>query len=119
MPLKAIERMLVKLGAKVPEVEAPTSKPAQSALQAYRKALRPAPASPARAAAWTTDVLPRPPFKGELGERIGGNVCASCWHEWLGNGTKVINELRLSLASEEDQRVYDQYMIEFLGLAED
>ena len=53
-----------------------------------------------------------------MGGRIGGHICAGCWQAWLRNGTKVVNELRLSLALEADQRVYDQHMLEFLGLDE-
>ena len=117
MPLQAIDRMLVKLGAEVPE--------SKHSPKARESALHPPDSTSTRpgfkCARCGVDhgPLPRPPFKGALGDRIGGDVCVSCWHEWLGNGTKVINELRLSLASEEDQHVYDQYMIEFLGLADD
>ena len=38
------------------------------------------------------------------------------WTEWIGQGTKVINELRLDLSREEDQEAYDQHMHEFLGV---
>ncbi|HNQ24964.1 MAG TPA: Fe(2+)-trafficking protein [Phycisphaerae bacterium] len=62
--------------------------------------------------------LERPPFKGALGQRIAAQVCGTCWKAWVPMGTKVINELRLSLAVEADQRTYDQYMVDFLQLAE-
>ena len=60
--------------------------------------------------------LPKPPFKGPLGERIFNNVCQACWREWIGMGTKVINELGLVLSTKSGQDTYDQYMIEFLQL---
>lgn len=62
--------------------------------------------------------LPKAPFKGVKGERILASVCAPCWHEWIRMGTKVINELGLVLATQEGQRAYDQYMVEFLQLEE-
>ena len=64
------------------------------------------------------DRLEKRPFKGELGEKIHVHVCRSCWSEWLGMGTKVINELGLTLGSAEGQAAYDQYMIEFLQIEE-
>ncbi len=60
--------------------------------------------------------LPKSPFKGPLGEKIYANVCAACWGEWIGMGTKVINELGLVLSTKAGQDTYDQYMIEFLQL---
>jgi len=60
--------------------------------------------------------LPKPPFKGELGERVYASVCGSCWREWLALGTKVINELRLDFSDPEDAATYDEHMAEFLNL---
>lgn len=60
--------------------------------------------------------LPKPPFKGALGQRVYENVCANCWKEWIPTGTKVINELGLLLSSPAGQQAYDQYMQEFLQL---
>ncbi len=60
--------------------------------------------------------LEKPPFKGELGEKILSNVCLACWREWIGMGTKVINELGLVLSSTAGQQAYDQHLIEFLQL---
>ena len=77
-------------------------------------------------------ILPVNPYGGEeiLGEAvwpslldlvaslewIRDNISAETWHEWIGQGTKVINELRLDFSREEDQAVYDQHMYEFLGI---
>jgi len=60
--------------------------------------------------------LEKPPFKGELGQKIFDGVCQSCWKEWIAMGTKVINEMGLQLADKRHQDTYDQYMIEFLQL---
>lgn len=62
--------------------------------------------------------LDRPPFKGPLGEWIQKNISAETWRQWIGQGTKVINELRLDFSRERDQEVYDQHMYEYLGLDE-
>ena len=60
--------------------------------------------------------LARPPFKGELGQRVYASVCNECWREWLGIGTKVINELRLDFAQPADAAMYDHHLKEFLNL---
>jgi len=62
--------------------------------------------------------LPDRPFKGELGQRIWDNICQVCWREWIGMGTKVINELGLSLSDPRAQKMYDEHMKEFLQLEE-
>lgn len=55
------------------------------------------------------------PFKGPLGEQIHASICQRCWKEWIGMGTKVINELRLPLHDPVAQETYDRHMREFLG----
>jgi len=60
--------------------------------------------------------LPKPPFKGKIGEQIHASICSPCWREWIGMGTKVINELGLQLSTKAGQDAYDQYMLEFLQL---
>jgi Fe-S cluster biosynthesis and repair protein YggX len=60
--------------------------------------------------------MPSPPFSSALGKLIYEKVCAGCWREWIGMGTKVINELRLPLSDPGAQKIYDQHMREFLNL---
>jgi Fe-S cluster biosynthesis and repair protein YggX/uncharacterized protein HemY len=60
--------------------------------------------------------LPSPPFRNKMGQEIYEKVCADCWREWIGMGTKVINELRLPMNDPQAQKVFDQQMIEFLNL---
>jgi len=62
--------------------------------------------------------LPDRPFKGELGQVVWDRICMVCWREWIGVGTKVINELGLSLADPRAQQIYDDNMREFLQLEE-
>ena len=55
-------------------------------------------------------------MRGPLGEWIQQHIAAETWSDWIGQGTKVINELRLDFSREEDQAVFDQHMHEFLGI---
>jgi Fe-S cluster biosynthesis and repair protein YggX len=60
--------------------------------------------------------LPRPPFKGPIGQWIFENISKETFDLWIGQGTKVINELRLDLSREQDEATYDQHMREYLGI---
>jgi Fe-S cluster biosynthesis and repair protein YggX len=60
--------------------------------------------------------LPKPPFRGPIGQWIFENISAETWNAWIGQGTKVINELRLDFSRDQDQEVYDQHMREYLGI---
>jgi Fe-S cluster biosynthesis and repair protein YggX len=50
--------------------------------------------------------LDKPPFKGELGERVFNNVSKEAWKKWLEHSKMLINEYRLDLVSEAGQRVW-------------
>ncbi|MFO0828777.1 MAG: Fe(2+)-trafficking protein [Phycisphaerales bacterium] len=63
--------------------------------------------------------LEKPPFRGPIGQWIFDNISAETWREWIGQGTKVINELRLDFSRDRDQEIYDQHMREFLGIDAD
>ncbi len=39
--------------------------------------------------------LDKPPYPGELGQRIFENVSKAAWQQWLGHQTMLINEYRL------------------------
>ncbi len=62
--------------------------------------------------------MARKPFKNQLGEVIYNNVSAESWKEWIGQGTEVINELRLPMHDPSAQKIFDQHMIDFLNLRE-
>ncbi len=40
--------------------------------------------------------LDRPPYPGDLGQRIFDNVSKIAWQRWLGHQTMLINEYRLT-----------------------
>jgi Fe-S cluster biosynthesis and repair protein YggX len=52
------------------------------------------------------DGLEKPPFKGELGQRVFENVSAQAWRGWLEHSKMLINEYRLDLTSETGQRLW-------------
>ncbi len=62
--------------------------------------------------------MSEPPMRGGLGRYIHENISAETWKTWIGQGTKVINELRLDFSKEQDQLTYERHMCEFLGIDE-
>lgn len=105
MPMKAIGDLLTKLGASVPEVESKKSGlDASTGTFMCRKTGR------------VGHQLPKPPFKGSVGKWIYENISAETWEDWIRQGTKVINELRLDLSRDEDSEKYDAYMREYVGI---
>jgi Fe-S cluster biosynthesis and repair protein YggX len=50
--------------------------------------------------------LDKPPFKGELGQRVFDNVSKQAWRMWLEHSKMLINEYRLDLVSEAGQKVW-------------
>ena len=106
MPRNDMAGQLKELGAKVPEVKAPELTPELAAAGNIqcRRCGRIAPKMAER------------PFGGSLGEQIHLSSCGPCFKEWIGQGTKVINELRLNLTEQPAQDIYDQHMKEFLNL---
>lgn len=112
MPLMAMVQLLEKLGAPVPALRtgatgSPGAADASSETTAGFRCSR---------CGRPSGKLPKPPFKGALGQKVFDHVCASCFREWIPMGTKVINELGLTLNSPAGQTAYDQYMVEFLQL---
>lgn len=111
MPRDAMVAMLKELNAPVPAIQE-SSEPAGAAGEASSsssgfqctRCRRP------------TGQLEKVPFKGAMGLKIRDHVCSTCWHEWISMGTKVINELSLTLSTTAGRESYDQYMIEFLQL---
>jgi len=108
MPATAMKAMLEDLGAPVPEVQA--KQPTAAELEegdfiCQRTGKR-------------GHQLPRPPFRGPIGQWIYENISKETWEAWIGQGTKVINELRLDLSQDQDAEAYDKHMYEFLGIDE-
>ena len=52
------------------------------------------------------DGMEKPPFRGELGQRLFDNVSAQAWKGWLEHSKMLINEYRLDLTSETGQRLW-------------
>ena len=109
LPRDAIADLLRSIGREPPEVEEAANTASSESAGSFmcRQTGRPG------------TQLDGPPFKGPVGEWIAENVSAETWQEWIGHGTKVINELRLDLSRDEDSATYDQHMYEFLGVPEE
>lgn len=63
--------------------------------------------------------MAKPPFRGPIGLWIVEHIARETFDEWVGIGTKVINELRLDLSQDAHDAVYDYAMRRFLRLDDD
>ena len=57
--------------------------------------------------------LERPPYPGELGQRIQANVSREAWQMWLEHQTMLINELRLTPVEPGNRRFLEEEMEKF------
>lgn len=57
--------------------------------------------------------LERPPYPGELGQRIYEQVSKQAWQQWLGHQTMLINEYRLVVIEPQAREFLRQQMEEF------
>lgn len=117
-PREAIAALLREFGAPVPEPKSmatPHGRAGSAGISGGAPSPSPDGFSCARCGR-PSGKLEKAPFKGALGQQIHEQVCQTCWREWIGMGTKVINEMGLQLANRAHQDTYDQYMIEFLQL---
>lgn len=106
MPRNDMVRQLKEHGVELPELAA-ANEPARALTEGEVQCKRCGQIKPRMA---------RPPFSHAQGKMIQENVCMDCWREWIGMGTKVINELRLPLSDPQAQKVFDSHMLEFLNL---
>jgi len=111
MPKNAIADALQSLGRDVPELNADVEQKA-AALQASGAFICQRTGRPGTQ-------LPDPPMRGPMGQWIHENISAETWRDWIGQGTKVINELRLDFSREEDQATYERHMCDYLGIEGD
>ena len=58
--------------------------------------------------------LEKPPYPGELGDRIYQNVSKEGWNQWLQRLVLIINENRLSTADPDNVSLIEQHMLGFL-----
>ncbi len=110
MPQRAMESLLQKLGQPIPGVEAvaaamPKIDPADPNAIIDKRSGKPG------------TKLPDPPMRGPVGKFIFAHYSQQTWREWIGQGTKVINELRLDFSRPDHQKVYEQHMLEWLGIS--
>ncbi len=108
MPQKAMGSLLEKLGQPVPGVQTPAATAAGLASGdtiVDRRTGQPG------------TRLPDPPMRGPLGRFIYDHFSQETWREWIRQGTKVINELRLDFSNDEHQKVYERHMMEWLGIS--
>jgi Fe-S cluster biosynthesis and repair protein YggX len=110
LPQQAIAKLLESIGRHAPLL-------AEEAETADR--LRDAGAFVCRRTGRPGTKLPSQPIRGPVGAWIGENISAETWRQWIGQGTKVINELRLDFTRDRDQEIYDQHMREYLGIDEE
>ena len=57
--------------------------------------------------------LARPPYPGDLGQRIFDNVSQEGWKKWLGHQTILINEYRLVPIEPKDRKFLEEEMEKF------
>jgi Fe-S cluster biosynthesis and repair protein YggX len=117
MPKNAMAKLLRELGAPVPD-DRPGGPVSVSLSGADGAGPVPEGMMRCRQSGKIGHKMARPPFRGALGAWIGANISQETWNTWIGQGTKVINELRLDLSREKDQETYDQHMRDFLGIDE-
>lgn len=62
----------------------------------------------------TGEPLAKAPLKNELGERILGSICRTCWDEWLRYQTALINHYGLDVREKDAREFLTQNMEAFL-----
>ncbi len=58
--------------------------------------------------------LEKPPYPGELGQRIYENVSRDAWQQWLERSVMIINEYQLNSADPANQGLIEKHMVGFL-----
>lgn len=108
MPLRAMESLFKKLGKTPPPTEQPAKPPPGADTLSGETVLDKRTGQPGPR-------LAKPPMRGALGRFIQDHYSAPTWQAWIGQGTKVINELRLDFSRLDHQDTYDLHMMEWLG----
>ncbi len=60
------------------------------------------------------DALDKPPYPGDLGERIYSNVSEEGWKQWLERLVIIINENGLNTADPKALQLIEKHMLGFL-----
>jgi tetratricopeptide (TPR) repeat protein len=111
MPQRAMGELLEKLGREVPEVE--------SKAKATAPAVPPGESLVCHSSGKSGTKMPKAPFRGPLGAWIHEHIANETFQTWIGQGTKVINELRLDLSRDEDADLYDYAMRAYLRVSDE
>lgn len=56
----------------------------------------------------------RPPFPGEIGQRVVGEICQQCWGDWLKQQTMLINHYGLNVMDPQARQFLTRNMEAFL-----
>ncbi|MEM9066661.1 MAG: Fe(2+)-trafficking protein [Planctomycetota bacterium] len=102
MPKNAMGELLVELGMPVPKTEAKPEE-IEGDFVCSKTGKR-------------GTQMDHPPFRGAYGKWIQDHISKQTFDEWIGLGTKLINELRLDLSRDEHEVVYDYAMRKYLRL---
>jgi len=63
--------------------------------------------------------LDKPPFGGEIGQKIYDTISADAWNMWKNDmQIKVLNEYRLNMGEKKDYDILVDQMLTFLNLKE-
>jgi len=108
MPQRAMGSLLEKVGKPLPKVEK-APEPAAAPVTGEDAVLD-------RKTGQVGRRLPDPPMRGPIGKYIFDHYSLETWQQWIGQGTKVINEMRLDFSNENHQRIYEDQMLEWLGM---
>jgi Fe-S cluster biosynthesis and repair protein YggX len=60
------------------------------------------------------DGFEKPPWPGEIGERIVAEISKEAWGMWLETAKMIINEYKLNLGTPEAQQIISEQMEAFL-----
>ncbi|HBC58443.1 MAG TPA: oxidative damage protection protein [Gammaproteobacteria bacterium] len=58
--------------------------------------------------------LERPPYPGEIGQRIYDEISKQAWQQWLEHQTLIINEKHLSMVDPQARKLLAEEMQKFL-----
>ena len=58
--------------------------------------------------------LEKPPYPGELGQRIYDNISQEAWQQWLERSVIIINEYQINSADIANQELFEKHMVGFL-----
>ncbi|WP_428389322.1 Fe(2+)-trafficking protein [Mucisphaera sp.] len=109
MPQRAMGSLLEQIGAEIPDVKDAGAKKAE--VEASGKMVLD------RRTGQGQPRLADPPMRGPIGRFIYDHFGQVTWNEWIGQGTKVINELRLDFGNVAHQDLYEQHMLEWLQVS--